>query len=236
MKKLFVFLSACILSISVYSQRTENESLRLLYATNHNESIKVNEYFKFTNPNVTFVLHAGEINQESLKNIDALVILGPRKPLSENEKQSILEFLSKGGSLFLGIDQERRTPLNNYNDIIAPYGMTFSEDIPSEHNCGAKAIKSNIMSEEWEIPYSGGRSVIGGTPLAKVLMDEEYFQSSYIETQFGGKIIAMAEIMPAILMGTKDGMRLTGTKPSDTKYWGKDSKNFMKEVLGLLLE
>ncbi|AWX43701.1 hypothetical protein HME9304_00692 [Flagellimonas maritima] len=46
----------------------------------------------------------------------------------------------------------------------------------------------------------------------------------------------MADGMAALLMGTPSGKRLTGTKPENTNYWGKDSKIFMKEVLTFFLK
>jgi hypothetical protein len=37
-------------------------------------------------------------------------------------------------------------------------------------------------------------------------------------------------------MGRPDGERFHGTGPSDSKYWGKDSKIFMQEILKFLTE
>ena len=41
--------------------------------------------------------------------------------------------------------------------------------------------------------------------------------------------------MAGLLMGGPDGVRFSGTGPADSKYWGKDSKVFMKEVFVFLL-
>ena len=68
-------------------------------------------------------------------------------------------------------------------------------------------------------------------------MDGDYIHSAYVRSEKGGKIIVMSDGMAGLsyFMGT-DGIRLTGTKPADTKYWGKDGKIFMEEIFAFLLK
>jgi hypothetical protein len=50
------------------------------------------------------------------------------------------------------------------------------------------------------------------------------------------KIIVMSDGMAGLLLGRPDGERFSGTGPSDSKYWGKDSRIFMQEILAFLLK
>jgi len=46
----------------------------------------------------------------------------------------------------------------------------------------------------------------------------------------------MSDGMAGLLMGGADGVRFSGTVPSDSKYWGKDSRVFMMEILAFLIQ
>jgi hypothetical protein len=46
----------------------------------------------------------------------------------------------------------------------------------------------------------------------------------------------MSDGMAGLLMGMPNGERFSGTGPSDSKYWGKDSEIFMKEILKFLVQ
>jgi len=81
----------------------------------------------------------------------------------------------------------------------------------------------------------GGRAVKGGTPFAWRLdstgeLAEPF--ASFMQVENGGRIIALAEAMAYLGLGTEHGERLTGVprNPQKTTYWGKDTELFMKEV------
>jgi hypothetical protein len=179
-----------------------------------------------------------EITPETLRDKDALIIFSPINPFSAGEKQVILSFLRGGGSMLLIFDEERRMKLQDIgvNDFVAPLGISFTGDTPVRHNCGAIAEKSSICKGKRELPYSGGRSIVGGQVISWVNDDGNYIHCAWKKLPKGGKVILMSDGMAGLLLGKPDGIRFSGTGPSDSKYWGKDSKEFMKEILAFLIK
>jgi hypothetical protein len=188
--------------------------------------------------NAMISLNEQEINAETLKDKEALIFFSVLKPLTGAEKNAIANYLRAGGSLLLIFDEERRSPLApvGINDVISPFGLSLTEDAPVRHNCGAVAQKSEVCSDKRELPYSGGRSIKGGTVISKVNDEGNYVHSAYTILPQNGKLIVMSDGMAGLLMGGPDGVRFSGTGPSDSKYWGKDSKVFMEEIFAFLLK
>jgi hypothetical protein len=177
------------------------------------------------------------IDKSMLKKKHSLVIFSPTKPFQEEEKQVIKKFLKRGGSMLLIFDEERRTPLNvGVNDFIRSFGVELTNNTPVRHNCGAIAESSEVCAERRELPYSGGRSITGGKVISRVNDDGNYIHSAYTRLRQGGKLIVMSDGMAGLLMGGANGERFSGTGPSDSKYWGKDSKIFMQEILSFLVK
>lgn len=173
-----------------------------------------------------------------------LLVLGPQdRTFTEEEQQTVIGFVERGGSLLAVIDEEVRTPLlpKGMNDILRHFGLEFTVDTSYLHNCGARALAGEINACDRDIPYSGGRAVKGGTAFAWRLDENGNLAEPYgasIETVNGGRIIALSEGMAALGMGTADGERLSGVPrdPAKTTYWGKDSEVFMREVRNWLLK
>ncbi len=228
MKILTSFLSLMIISTLIYGQ---NKRV-LVYDIFHGQnSLNANKFTELLDSqNVEIRIDSAVITNKALDNIYGLIIFSPNKPFTDNENESIIKFIKKGGSLLLIFDKEKRTPIHRINNILKPFDLELTETIPYIYNCGAIAEKSYICAEQRELPYSGGRSVKGGTIVSKVFMDGDFVHCAYKEVK-NNKLIVMSDGMTGLLMGQSDGIRLTGTKPSDTKYWGKDSKIFMKEIL-----
>ena len=82
----------------------------------------------------------------------------------------------------------------------------------------------------------GGRSIRGGTVISRVYDAGEFIHSAFTILPKGGKIIVMSDGMAGLLLGRPDGERFSGTGPGDSKYWGKDSRLFMEEILSFLLK
>ncbi len=178
------------------------------------------------------------VTSDVLKDKHGLILFLPVSAFREAEKKAIVDYLRSGGSLLLMFDEERRLSLSGVgvNDIISPFGIKLTDDIPVRHNCGAVADKSEVCAGKREIPFSGGRSVEGGTVISKVFDEGDYTHCAYVRLESGGKIIVMSDAMVALLLGGPDGVRFSGTGPSDSKYWGKDSQVFMEEILAFLLK
>lgn len=235
--RLTVIMTAIVSVFTLNAQNTRT----LLFDTSHGQNGRNAEVFGtllHADRNATIKVNAGELNDQALKGTAALILFSPTRSVSEVEKKAVVDYLKSGGSLLLIFDEERRTPLQavGVNDIIVPFGLTLTADAPVPHNCGAIAMKGDVCKDKRELPYSGGRSIQGGTVISKVHDDGNYVHSAFKKLPQGGKIIVMSDGMAGLLMGGPDGERFSGTGPSDSKYWGKDSRIFMQEIFDFLLE
>ncbi len=212
----------------------------ILYDVSHGQNAKNAPIFEnLLTPELkaSVTLQNTLIDQEGLKDKKALILFSPTEKFQPPEKSAIMAYLKSGGSLLLIMDEERRTPLNKteVNDIIKQFDLQFTADAPVRHNCGAIAEKGKVCANKRELPYSGGRSIKGGTVISRVNDEGDYIHSAYVRTGSGGKIILMSDAMSGLLMGETDGVRFSGTGPSDSRYWGKDSEAFMREILAFLM-
>ena len=183
-----------------------------------------------------------EITPESLKGSRLVYLRAPNGTFKEPEKTAIVQFVKDGGSLLLVLDEEQRQSLakTGVNDIIAPFGMRLTGDTPQIDNVGAIAKAGEINHADREIPYDGGRAVIGGTPFAYQLDRQGnpgLPYAAYAKVSNGGRVVVMAEGMASLFLGTPGAVRLQVDKanPGNTKWWGKDSAAYMEEVLAWLL-
>jgi hypothetical protein len=181
------------------------------------------------------------LSKATLAGVRVLYLRTPLTPFAAEEKKAVVQFLRKGGSLLLVVDEKQRTDIEStgVNDLIAPFGIQITDDTEYLHNCGGLAKAGEINAADREIPYSGGRAVRGGTPFAYRLDAEgnpaEAF-AAYKKLRGGGRLVVMGEAMASILLGPLAGERLSGV-PRDarnTVYWGKDSDVFMDEVTAWL--
>ena len=81
------------------------------------------------------------VTTESLMGCRLVYFRAPNRTFSESEKAAIVAHVNKGGSLLLVLDEEKRQSLakTGVNDILAPFGMKLSGDIPRIVNTGAIA-------------------------------------------------------------------------------------------------
>lgn len=183
------------------------------------------------------ILNRGELTADVLKGMDAVLIISPlakatQKNSTETEKQALVRYVKKGGSLILFVDEEvHRVDLDAFgaNDITEPFGITQLSDVDVPGNCGGITFENEIFHGLREIPVSGVRAVRGGIP-ASVCMEQGVQISSYAKQKNGGRIYVAGETMVALLMGFPDGDRNVH-KRMETRWWGKDSRLYMKELL-----
>ena len=182
------------------------------------------------------------ITSGSLEPCRVLVLQVPTQEVTADERAAIVGFVRAGGSLLLAFDEERRAPLEttHVNEVIAPFGMRLTADTEYLHNTGAIAKKGVINPADRELPYSGGRAVEGGTAFAWQLRpDGEPGQAFAAFATIGdrGKLVVLGDAMATLLLGTPQGVRLTGVPrdPARTTYWGKDSAIFIEELLAWLV-
>lgn len=184
---------------------------------------------------------AGPLTSDALRGARMVYLRAPTKPYLEEEKKAVLEFVHAGGSLLVVLDEERRTELatTGINDILRPLGFELTADSEYLHNAGAIAKAGAINAADRELPYSGGRGVQGGTAFAWQLDREGKPAQPFASYAQKGsaRVMVMAEAMASALLGTPEGVRLTGVPrdPQNTVFWGKDSAVFMEEVFAWLL-
>jgi hypothetical protein len=188
------------------------------------------------------VPHQTPITAAALQGFRLAVLRAPLQEIKDDERDALVGFVKQGGSLLLVVDEERRTSLatTRVNDLIQPFGLTLTADVPYLHNNGAIAKKGPINAADRELPYSGGRAVEGGTPFAWQLDKEgkpaQVFGALTVVGS-SGRVVVLGEGMASLFLGTPAGVRLTGVPndPSQTTYWGKDSAIFMEELLTWLI-
>lgn len=180
---------------------------------------------------------------KTLKDIDVVLMLSPlqhdlQKNITDEEAQALVKFIKKGGSLLVFLDEEsHRVHLKEYNinAVTMPFGIEYGYDVKVPGNCGAVSFVNEIFDNRYEVPYSGARSIKGGIP-GSVCMEDGHQHSSYIKLKNGGKLFACAETMVALLMGGDPVERKAKAKWSQTGWFGKDSHQFMKELIDWALE
>lgn len=182
-----------------------------------------------------------EITLQLLKKIDVLVMLSPlsnklQKDLTEVEKQALVNYVNKGGSLIFFVDDNHRVDLDRYgaNDVTRPFGIEFGKDVPLPGNVGAVSFKSEIFKERYEIPYSGACVMTGGTPVS-VCMEDGWLHGTYVKTKKGGKLFVGGDTMVGLLLGYPDGVRKV-TNRMETRWWGKDSRAYITDLLAWALK
>lgn len=182
----------------------------------------------------------GELTAERLVEADVVLMLSPlnkglQKNLTEAERRNLVQYVAKGGSLLFFIDDAHRVDWQAYGaaDVVGPYGISFGEDVPLPGNVGAIAFPNRIFKGRYEIPYSGACLMRGGEPVS-VCMEGGYLHGTVVELANGGKLYVGGDTMVGLLLGYADGERLS-TDRMGTRWWGKDSWNYMKELLNWAL-
>ena len=182
----------------------------------------------------------GELTTELLAEADVVLMLSPlnkglQKNLTEAERRNLVRYVAEGGSLLFFIDDAHRVDWQAYGaaDVVGPYGISFGANVPLPGNVGAIAFPNRIFKERYEIPYSGACLMRGGEPVS-VCMEGGYLHGTVVELANGGKLYVGGDTMVGLLLGFTDGERLSFDK-METRWWGKDSWNYMKELLNWAL-
>lgn len=165
------------------------------------------------------------LTAEQLDKVDLLFIHVPSKGYSPDECKAIRQFLEKGGSLFIAIEEDYWATLEqvNANDIVSPFGIKFSSN-SDDKSVGGHAPKNNISKQDYSIPFHGARQVEGGTPFAFSNHTEPTAFAVFTEVKGGGKIVAMGEAMASLYMTSWQGVNNYACAP------------FMQDVVGWLLK
>lgn len=167
----------------------------------------------------------GEIKSADLSKADLLFIHSPSAQYSAAEVKAITEYVAGGGSLFLVMDVDYWSTLEqtNVNDLIRPFGIQYGGNAPDSLSGGY--TKANpVTPKPLKITFHGGRIVKGGTPFCFNNQSEENPFGVFTSQANGGKIIVMGDGMTPLYMTSWNGV---------TDY---QCSAFMNDVLGWLLE
>lgn len=148
-----------------------------------------------------------EIKPEDLSDCDLLFIHIPSSKYTPNEIKAIAEYVKNGGSLFLVMDEDYWTTLNdaNVNDIIKPFDIQFGNQSPDTLLGGV--TKAGLITEKaLKITYLGGRIINGGNPFCFSIAKEKYPFGVYKNLENGGKIIVMGDGMTSLYMTSWNGV------------------------------
>lgn len=157
--------------------------------------------------NARLVYLKGEIKPEDLSGCDLLFIHIPSSKYTPGEVKSITEYLNKGGSLFLVMDEDYWSTLEdaNVNDILSPFGMQFGKQTP-DSAVGGYTKAGLITEKSLKITYQKGRAIKGGTPFCFTNQSEEYPFGGFKKLENGGKIIVMGDGMASLYMTSWKGV------------------------------
>jgi len=218
-------------------------AIRIYADQAHGEQPLPDAYSAFASKlGAAIVNHTQPITAAGLAGHRLLILRIPTLEITAPERDAIVAFIKGGGSLLLAFDEERRAPLatTRVNDIIEPFGLKLTADTEYLHNNGAIARKGVVNAADRELPFSGGRAVEGGQPFAWQLdkggaPGQAFATATTVGTT--GRIVVLSDGMATLLLGTAEGVRLTGVPrdPTRTTYWGKDSAIFVEELLTWLV-
>lgn len=227
---------------------------RVLFDLSHSQctdTFKGYETYPYLIPAYTRMLHElglelvvnqdQELTPELFQNIDLVLMTSPlsnklQKNLTAVERRALTNQVGSGKSLIFFIDDFHRCDNNAYgaNEVTAPFGVFFEKDVRVPGNVGAVSIQNKIFSRRLEIPFSGATLMTGGIPVS-LSMQGGYVHASVVELENGGKLYAGSDTMVGLLLGFADGERLT-MNMMDTRWWGKESYQYMKELVQWMLE
>jgi hypothetical protein len=142
-----------------------------------------------------------EIKPEDLSDCNMLFIHIPSSKYTPNEIKAITEYLKNGGSLFLVMDEDYWSTLENanVNDIIKPFDIQFGNQNP-DTSLGGTTKEGLITEKSLKITYYGGRIINGGNPFCFSSAKEKYPFGVYKTLKNGGRIIVMGDGMTSLYM------------------------------------
>jgi hypothetical protein len=147
------------------------------------------------------------IKPGDLSDCDLLYIHVPSSKYTPGEVKTITQYLNKGGSLFLVMDEDYWSTLEdaNVNDFIRPFGIQFGKESP-DSAVGGYTNAGPITAKSLKITYQQGRTIQGGTPFCFNKQSEEYPFGVFKKLKNGGKIIAMGDGMTSLYMTSWQGV------------------------------
>jgi hypothetical protein len=142
-----------------------------------------------------------DVQAKDMEGCDLLFIHIPSAKYTASEVSAISKYIASGGSLFLVMDQNVWSTLEqtNVNDLIRPFGLQFGAESP-DSLAGGHTKAGLITDKRLKISYHGARTVTGGTPFCfNDRSDADPF-GTFLEVKNGGKIVVMGDGMVSLYM------------------------------------
>jgi hypothetical protein len=149
-----------------------------------------------------------DIAPDGLKGCDLLFIHIPSAKYTPGEVGAITKYMTGGGSLFLVMDQDTWSTLDqtNVNDLIRPFGLQFGGESPDSQSGGH--TKAGLITEKsLKISYHGARTVTGGTPFSFNDRSDAHPFGTFVDVNNGGKIVVMGDGMVSLYMTSWEGVQ-----------------------------
>ncbi len=149
-----------------------------------------------------------EVTAKGLEGCDLLFIHIPSAKYTPGEVSAISKYIAGGGSLFLVLDQDMWSTLEqtNVNDLIRPFGIQFGAESP-DSLAGGHTKAGLITEKSLKISYHGARTVTGGTPFCFNDRSDAHPFGTFTEVKNGGKIIVMGDGMVSLYMTSWEGVQ-----------------------------
>ena len=149
-----------------------------------------------------------EIGPEDLEGCNLLFIHIPSAKYTPGEVSAVSKFIGSGGSLFLVMDQNMWSTLEqtNVNDLIRPFGIQFGAESPDSLP-GGHTKAGPITDTRLKISYHGARTVTGGTPFCFNDRSDAHPFGTFTEVRNGGKVIVMGDGMVSLYMTSWEGVQ-----------------------------
>ena len=149
-----------------------------------------------------------EVTAKDLEGCDLLFIHIPSAKYTTGEVSAISKHIASGGSLFLVMDQDMWSTLEqtNVNDLIRSSGIQFGGESP-DSLAGGHTKAGLITDKSLKISYHGARTVTGGTPFCFNDRSDAYPFGTSMEVKNGGKIVVMGDGMVSLYMTSWEGVQ-----------------------------
>jgi hypothetical protein len=166
-----------------------------------------------------------EMAPPDLEGCDLVFIHVPSAKYTPGEVSAISKYLTGGGSLFLVMDQDMWSTLEqtNVNDFIRPFDVQFGGESP-DSQAGGHTKPGPITEKRLKVTYHGARTVQGGTPFSFNDRSDAHPFGTFKEVGNGGKIVAMGDAMVSLYMTSWEGVQ------------DYQCQEFMQEVFRWLLK
>ena len=140
-----------------------------------------------------------KITSADLAAYSLLFIHIPSSEYSADEAKAIGQFVKNGGSLFLVMDSDYWSNLEQtkINGVTKPFGISFGNNSPDTLS-GGYTKTGTITGKKLKVTYHGARLLTGGTPFC---FNDQSGQPFGVFSTYGkGKVIVMGDGMVSLYM------------------------------------